>query len=153
MRKLLEVPILLLIIAVFAVLNFQVRMTVDGETWKWSTTVPQPERFTQDIRTSPDSRMIRGWPWVYQRESGWQFTTKEGNKLFLPESTTLSFWQRISILAILADFAVLCGAVQVASWLILNAWRCRQHGTSAKRSYLRRSAGGGGVGTIPGSLD
>ena len=91
----------------FVAFNIPGRLVVDGTTKSWfAVSVPGPERFADKIPWMKPARLNRGWPWVFQSETGYHFITKEGRNLLLPKPDRPSFWQRTSIPLVAANVAV-----------------------------------------------
>ncbi len=102
----------------FVAFNIPGRLVVDDTTTSWiAVSVPEPERFAEKIPWMKPATLNRGWPWIYQSETGYHFITKEGRNLLLPKPDRSSFWQRTSIPLIAANLAVSAFFAIIIQWV------------------------------------
>ena len=132
-------------LVVFAILNFPARMIVDGKIESWCAfKVPEPWRSVcrVEMKGEPRAQFQRGWPWAFQDESGFPYSTKgrrgftkdhpfitnDKRPLFLPNFEAVYDWVQLSIPLFFADVAVslmIAAALLVAGRILRKAFRSK----------------------------
>jgi len=114
-------PIIGAVAAVFLFLNVMPRM-VGPSGNKWLTlSVHQPERFAGYSTAAPNAHLDRGLPFTCWTTLGLEFTTKEGNKMFLPTQAQPTVMDRLSIGKLSMNFAIALGVAFCAAKM--RRWR------------------------------
>lgn len=114
-RQLPYIPVIILL-----TLNAAPRRMVSSGTQHWfALSVPEPERFASSMHRAHDAVRTFGYPFVCYFKHGWVFTTKEGNKLFLPSEDQRPLRERFSSLALTGNLAMAFGSGLLLKLLLI----------------------------------